>query len=123
MSKVHQLFSRGTSYSPDRLKVLGNAFDLAWQDIEHAFARGSPASIDAARTTLANVILSLPCSEMDDAGRPHQGDCPQGHGGGASNATRVEFTKTPALNYVTHEIYSAAGSATYLDQPANPNPH
>lgn len=108
MSKVHQLFSRGTSYSPHRLKVLGSAFDRAWQEIEHAFARGSPASIDAARTTLANVILSLPCSEMDDAG-PHQGDCAQGHGGRASNARRVEFTTTPALNYVTHEIYSAAG--------------
>ena len=46
--------------------MLGNAFDQAW----HAFARNvgeAPAEIDRARTTLANVILSLSCSEVADA--------------------------------------------------------
>ena len=31
MAQIHQLFARRASYGPDRLKVLGNAFDEAWQ--------------------------------------------------------------------------------------------
>jgi hypothetical protein len=66
MAEIHQLFARRASYGPERLKVLGNAFDQAW----HIFARNigeAPAEIDRARMTLANVILSLPCSEIADA--------------------------------------------------------
>ena len=66
MAEIHQLFAQKASYGPDRLKVLGNAFDQAWQ----TFARNigeAPAEIDRARMTLADVILSLPCSENADA--------------------------------------------------------
>ena len=66
MAEIHQLFAQRASYGPDRLKVLGNAFDQAW----YAFACNvgeAPAEIDCARTTLANVILSLSCSEIIDA--------------------------------------------------------
>jgi hypothetical protein len=69
MAKVLPLYSLSATYSPERLTVLRNAFDRAWQEIAGNFGLGSPAAIDSARTTLANVILSLPCSEIDDADR------------------------------------------------------
>ena len=52
MAEIHQLFARRTSYGPDRLKVLGNAFDEAWQTIARNIGE-APADIDRARTTLA----------------------------------------------------------------------
>jgi hypothetical protein len=69
MPNLPQLHSRRASYSPDRLEILGSAFDRAWEDIAGNFGEGSPATIDAARTTLANVILNLPCSGTDGADR------------------------------------------------------
>ena len=66
MAQIHQLFARRASYGPDRLKVLGNAFDEAWQTLGRNIGE-APAEIDRARMTLANVILTLPCSEIADA--------------------------------------------------------
>jgi DNA-binding transcriptional regulator YbjK len=68
MTKVHQLFPSRSTYSPDRLKVLGDAFDHAWQSLAGNFGN-VPTDIDAARTTLATIILNLPSSEHDDADR------------------------------------------------------
>jgi len=68
MTNVHQLFARRETYSPDTLQVLGKAFDRAWQSVAGNFG-DAPAEVHAARTTLANIILSLPCSETDDAER------------------------------------------------------
>ena len=65
MTKVHQLFSKTTTYGPAQLKVLGTAFDGAWASIAGRF--GDKPSAETARTTLANIILSLPYSEIDDA--------------------------------------------------------
>jgi len=66
MAEIHQLFAPKASYAPDRLKVLGNAFDEAWQTLARNIGE-APAEIDRARMTLANVILTLPCSEIADA--------------------------------------------------------
>jgi hypothetical protein len=66
MAQIHQLFARRASYGPDRLKVLGNAFDDAWQTLGRNIG-AAPAEIDRARMTLASVILNLPCSEIADA--------------------------------------------------------
>jgi hypothetical protein len=68
MAEVHQLYRARMTYSPDRLKVLGIAFDRAWESIAGNFGDGSH-DIEAARTALANVILSLPCGELDDVER------------------------------------------------------
>jgi hypothetical protein len=65
MTQVHQLFARA-AYDPERLKVLGRAYDQAWQSIANA-VEGPPADVETARTALAKVILNLPSSEVDDA--------------------------------------------------------
>ena len=67
MTQVHHLFA-GAMYGPERLKVLGSAFDCAWHSIAGDFG-DAPADVDAARTALAKVILNLPSSEIDDAER------------------------------------------------------
>ena len=67
MTQVHQLFARA-AYDPERLRVLGRAFDRAWQNIADDVGK-TPAEVDAARTALAKVILNLPSSEIDDAER------------------------------------------------------
>ena len=67
MTQVHHLFA-GATYGPERLKVLGRAFDRAWQSIAGDFG-DAPAEVDAARTALAKVILSLPSSDIDNAER------------------------------------------------------
>jgi hypothetical protein len=66
MAEIHQLFARRASYGPDRLKVLGNAFDDAWQSLARDMGE-APTEVESARTALANVILSLPLSEIGDA--------------------------------------------------------
>ena len=67
MAEIHQLFVPKASYAPDKLKVLGDAFDQAWQTLARNIGE-APVEIDrATRMTLANVILTLPCSEIADA--------------------------------------------------------
>jgi hypothetical protein len=68
MTKVRQLFDQAPTYGPERLKVLGRAFDLAWQSLAGNFGE-APTDIDSARAILASVILSLPVTEMDSAER------------------------------------------------------
>ena len=68
MPDVHRLLTTASSYTPDRLKVLGHAFDAAWATIA-SDTPVAPADVEAARTALARVIVSLPCSETDDAER------------------------------------------------------
>ena len=66
MPRVQHLFAQST-YSPERLKILGNAFDQAWDRIAGGFS--DSGEIEAARVALAKVILSLPGSETDNAER------------------------------------------------------
>jgi hypothetical protein len=48
----------GASFGPDALKVIGQAFDLAWAEIVPNFA-SDPVVTAGARLTLANAILSV----------------------------------------------------------------
>ena len=66
MSEAHQLFLRRASYGPERLKILGRAFDDAWLTIA-ASVGDAPDHVRKAKTTLANVILHLQCGETADA--------------------------------------------------------
>ena len=43
MAELHQLFARETTYDPERLKVLGKAFDTAWESVAE---RQGDASVD-----------------------------------------------------------------------------
>ena len=47
----------GAAFGPDALKVIGQAFDEAWQEIEGDF--GDPQDIEQARFRLANAVLSI----------------------------------------------------------------
>jgi hypothetical protein len=51
----HSLFD-GTSYGPDTLKLLGQAFDEVWQDIGGNYGA---AAVEDRRTRLAQIILEL----------------------------------------------------------------
>src|SRR6266481_9765457 len=48
----------GTSFGPEALKVLGQAFDEAWQSIAGDFGT-DPAVVETARWKLADAILSV----------------------------------------------------------------
>jgi hypothetical protein len=62
-ARPHQLSS--PTFGPEQIKVLGEAFDAAWEDI--APGEGArPQSIEAARLKLAETILSLAaCGALD----------------------------------------------------------
>jgi hypothetical protein len=47
----------GAAFGPDALKVIGQAFDEAWQELAGNF--GDPQDIEAARFRLANAVLSI----------------------------------------------------------------
>jgi hypothetical protein len=47
----------GASFSPETLKVVGEAFDDAWASIAHLY--GSELEIERARLRLANSILAV----------------------------------------------------------------
>ena len=49
---------RQSSYGPDRLKQIYQAFDLAWEAIK-PLVDDTPLAQEAARLTLANAILSV----------------------------------------------------------------
>lgn len=55
-----------SSYGPETLKVLYQAFDEAWQDISPKYAH-DPDLAEIARLKLANTILSFPVDEIKDA--------------------------------------------------------
>ena len=66
MGDAPKLLTTASRYAPDRLKVLGHAFDAAWETIA-SDTPVAPADIEATRTALARIIVRLPCSETDDA--------------------------------------------------------
>ena len=56
--KSHELFTHSTSYNPDQIKAMCEAFDGAWKHIAPGVGMRH-ASIEAARLKLAEIILSL----------------------------------------------------------------
>jgi len=56
----------GASYGPDALKVIGQAFDEAWQEIAGSFGN-DPQDIEAARLRLAEAVLSVAFEDSRDA--------------------------------------------------------
>jgi hypothetical protein len=63
----------GTSFGPDALKAIGQAFDEAWTQIAANFGN-DPAEIEAARLRLAKAVLSVADDNSRDwkpASKPH----------------------------------------------------
>ena len=48
----------GASFGPDDLKIIGSAFDMAWEQIKPQLS-GDPVGTEAAHLRLANIILDL----------------------------------------------------------------
>jgi hypothetical protein len=48
----------GAAYPPDKLKVIFQAFDDAWAEVAADVSR-RPSAIEAARLSLATIVLSL----------------------------------------------------------------
>jgi hypothetical protein len=55
--KARALIS-AASYGPETLKVIFQAFDVAWAEIAHHF-EGHPTQVDAARERLAHAVLAV----------------------------------------------------------------
>ena len=55
----------GASFGPDALRVIGEAFDAAWEEIAGNFGN-DPGEIDAARLKLAKAILSIASDDSRD---------------------------------------------------------
>jgi len=47
-----------SSYDPDQLKVIGQAFDDAWEQIKDAVS-GRDSAVEASRLKLANAVLAV----------------------------------------------------------------
>jgi len=62
--RARQLIERA-SFGPDALKVMGEAFDVAWAEIAGNFGN-DPLVIEAARMKLANAILSNASEDSRD---------------------------------------------------------
>ena len=63
--KVPQLIENA-SFGPDALKVMGRAFDEAWQTIGGNFG-DDPNKVEAARTKLATALLAVANDQSTDA--------------------------------------------------------
>ena len=48
----------GASFGPDDLKIIGSAFDMAWEQLQ-PHLKGSSVGTEAVRMRLATVILDL----------------------------------------------------------------
>jgi len=55
----------GLQLGPEALKVIGQAFDEAWQEIAGNFG-SDPQEVEAARLKLANAVLSVAHGELPD---------------------------------------------------------
>lgn len=55
-----------SSYGPETLKILYQAFDAAWEAIAPQYD-GDPDRAEIAQLKLANTILSFPVEEITDA--------------------------------------------------------
>jgi hypothetical protein len=64
--KARQVIN-GAPFGPDALKVVGQAFDEAWAHIATSIGN-DPVTIEGARMTLANAILSVASDESRDVG-------------------------------------------------------
>ena len=62
--KARQLI-RSVTFGPDALKAIGQAFDDAWMEIAPNVSVRAKA-VDAARLTLANIVLSLATEDTRD---------------------------------------------------------
>ena len=62
---------RDSSYGPEDLKLLGEAFDRAWEAIRQV-VDDTPLAHEAARLKLANMILGLASSQTLDQVRGKQ---------------------------------------------------
>ena len=62
--KARQLI-RSVTFGPDALKAIGQAFDDAWMEIAPNVSARAKA-VDAARLTLANIVLSLATEDTRD---------------------------------------------------------
>ena len=62
--KARQLIS-GAAFGPDVLKVITKAFDDAWAEIEPSITN-TPLAVEAARQSLANIVLSLATDSSRD---------------------------------------------------------
>ena len=63
--KARQLIA-DSSYGPDTLKVLFQAFDEAWKEIAPRTSQDEVA-VEAARLKLASIVLTVATSESRDA--------------------------------------------------------
>jgi hypothetical protein len=57
----------GASFGPDALKVMGQAFDEAWESVRENFGT-DPLIIEGARLALANALLSVASDGSRDVG-------------------------------------------------------
>jgi hypothetical protein len=55
----------GAAFGPDAVKVIGQAFDKAWDDIAGNFGE-EPATIELARLRLAEAVLSVASEDSRD---------------------------------------------------------
>lgn len=55
----------GAAFGPDAVKVIGQAFDQAWDDIAGNFGE-QPATIELARLRLAEAVLSVAGEDSRD---------------------------------------------------------
>jgi len=62
--RAHQLIE-GASFGPDALKVIGQAFDQAWAQIEGNFG-DDPKDAERARYRLATALLSVASEDGRD---------------------------------------------------------
>jgi hypothetical protein len=62
--KARRLISTA-SLGPEALKVIGQAFDGAWQELEPGVSN-RPEAVEAARLRLANIVLSLAGDDVRD---------------------------------------------------------
>ena len=62
--KARKLIS-DMAVGPEALKVIGQAFDEAWEEIAGNFG-SDPQEIEAARLKLANAVLSVAHGELPD---------------------------------------------------------
>jgi hypothetical protein len=60
---------RQSSYGPDRLKQIYEAFDRAWEAVK-PLLDDNPLAHEAARLKLANTILSMAKGDLVDHGAP-----------------------------------------------------
>jgi hypothetical protein len=61
----------GASFDPPTLKVVGAAFDAAWEEIAWSINKNDKRTIEPARLCLADAILAVANEESRDVARMH----------------------------------------------------